>query len=107
MPLKPRLRQGAASAELATTLFDLLPTQPGSEEDIVTLLSSVCGKLAKETPLTPTALRAVVDVIRHTNKQTHRHALHQVIYARDITFYLAQETWSYKVAIAQLNNDIA
>ncbi|XP_063694240.1 uncharacterized protein LOC134825960 isoform X1 [Bolinopsis microptera] len=68
--------QGAANDELATTLFEILPTQKGSEEDIVTLLTTVCTKLGNETPLTPTALRAIVDVIRETNKETHRHALH-------------------------------
>ena len=43
---------------------------------MVTLLTTVSSKLGRATPLTPTALRAIVDVIRETNKQTHRHALH-------------------------------
>ncbi|KAL5263147.1 hypothetical protein ACHWQZ_G008532 [Mnemiopsis leidyi] len=68
--------QGAANDELATALFEILPTQKGSEEDIVALLTTVCSKLGKTTPLTPSALRAIVDVIRETNKETHRHALH-------------------------------
>ena len=62
--------------DLATTLFEILPVQKGREEEIITLLTTVCSKLGLKTPLTPTALRAVVDVIRETNKQTHRHSLH-------------------------------
>ena len=68
--------QGASSVALATLLFDLLSSSPGTEEDIVTLLTTVCSKLGAETPLTPAALKGVVQVIRDTNKEANRHSLH-------------------------------